>query len=124
MNEILKPRIAIDMDEVLADTLSQFLSGYNREFGENLTKADLTERKLAEIIPADRRARLRHYALSPGFFRDIAGAVRSLHRHRRHGISQLVQREVPVDQGPFPLVSRHSHRFLWRQERHLNRLSD
>lgn len=71
MNDNLKPRIAIDMDEVLADTLSQFLSGYNREFGENLTKADLTERKLAEIIPADRRARLRHYALSPGFFRDI-----------------------------------------------------
>jgi 5'(3')-deoxyribonucleotidase len=71
MNDILKPRIAIDMDEVLADTLSQFLSEYNREFGENLTKVDLTERKLAEFIPADRRARLRHYALSPGFFRDI-----------------------------------------------------
>lgn len=71
MNERQKQRIAIDMDEVLADTLAQFLVEYNREFVENLTKADLTERKLADIISADRRARLRHYALSPGFFRDI-----------------------------------------------------
>jgi len=71
MNNGRKPRIAIDMDEVLADTLAQFLAEYNREFGGNITKADLSERKLAEIIPADRRARLRHYALSPGFFRNI-----------------------------------------------------
>ena len=34
-----KQRIAIDMDEVLADTLAQFLAAYNREFGDNLTKA-------------------------------------------------------------------------------------
>ena len=71
MNNGTKQRIAIDMDEVLADTLAQFLSEYNREFGESLTKAHLAQRKLAEIIPADRRARLRHYALSPGFFRAI-----------------------------------------------------
>jgi 5'(3')-deoxyribonucleotidase len=66
-----KRRIAIDMDEVLADTVAQFLAEYNREFGENITKAHLSKRKLAEIIPSDRRSRLRHYALSPGFFRDI-----------------------------------------------------
>ena len=71
MNNGHKHRIAIDMDEVLADTLAQFLAEYNREFDASITKADLTERKLAEIIPADRRARLRHYALTPGFFRDI-----------------------------------------------------
>jgi 5'(3')-deoxyribonucleotidase len=67
-NNGTKRRIAIDMDEVLADTLAQFISEYNREFGENLTKSHLADRKLVEIIPADRRARLRHYALSPGFF--------------------------------------------------------
>jgi 5'-nucleotidase len=71
MNNGTKQRIAIDMDEVLADTLAQFLAEYNREFGENHSKADLAQRKLAEIIPAERRARLRHYALSPGFFRAI-----------------------------------------------------
>jgi len=66
-----RKRIAIDMDEVLADTLSHFLGEYNREFGANISKDHLSERKLAEIIPADRRARLRHYALSEGFFRGI-----------------------------------------------------
>ena len=71
MNNGTKRRIAIDMDEVLADTLAQFLAEYNREFGEYLTKADLLQRKLVEIIPADRRERLRHYAKSPGFFRNI-----------------------------------------------------
>lgn len=71
MNNGHKQRIAIDMDEVLADTLAQFLAEYNREFGENIAKADLSARKLVEIIPADRRARLRHYALSHGFFRNI-----------------------------------------------------
>jgi 5'-nucleotidase len=73
-----RQRIAIDMDEVLADTLAQFLAEYNREFGENISKADLTEHKLAEIIPADRRSRLRHYALSPGFFRAISPMPGSL----------------------------------------------
>jgi len=59
------------MDEVLADTLSQFIAEYNREFDENIRKDHLSERKLADIIPADRRSRLRHYALQPGFFRNI-----------------------------------------------------
>ena len=40
MNNGHKQRIAIDMDEVLADTLAQFLAEYNREFGENITKPE------------------------------------------------------------------------------------
>jgi 5'(3')-deoxyribonucleotidase len=64
-------RIAIDMDEVLADTLNHYLASYNREFGENITTADLSQRRLGEIIPAERRARLRHYALCDGFFLGI-----------------------------------------------------
>lgn len=85
MNNGTKRRIAIDMDEVLADTLAQFLAEYNREFGENLAKADLLHRKLVEIIPADRRERLRHYAKSPGFFCNIpvmAGSADVLHELR------------------------------------------
>src|SRR3974390_3328410 len=66
-----RQRIAIDMDEVLADPLTHSVAHYNAEFGENVTRADLEARRLAEIIPAERRARLRHYALSDGFFRDI-----------------------------------------------------
>ena len=71
MENAPRKRIAIDMDEVLADTLAHYLAAYNREFGENITKADLSQRKLAEIIPSDRRARLRHYAVYEGFFLSI-----------------------------------------------------
>lgn len=80
-----KRRIAIDMDEVLADTLAQFLLEYKREFGATLSKADLRERRLVELIPSDRRERLRHYAKTPGFFRDIpvmAGSVAVLRELR------------------------------------------
>ncbi|HEY4931287.1 MAG TPA: 5'-3'-deoxyribonucleotidase [Terriglobales bacterium] len=109
MKDNLKQRLAIDMDEVLADTLARFLSEYNREFGENLTKADLSERKLAEIIPADRRARLRHYALSPGFFRDIpvmAGSHAVMEELREHY-------EVFIATAAMEFPSSFSEKYLW-----------
>ena len=39
-------RIAIDMDEVLADTLAKELSVYNLEHHANVTKDDLAGQKL------------------------------------------------------------------------------
>ena len=47
MDNERRQRIAIDMDEVLADTLTHYVAHYNTEFGENITKADLEARKLA-----------------------------------------------------------------------------
>jgi 5'(3')-deoxyribonucleotidase len=112
MKDNLKKRLAIDMDEVLADTLSQFLSGYNREFGESLTKSHLTEHKLAEIIPADRRARLRHYALSPGFFRDIPVMPGS-----HTVIEQLRERyEVFIATAAMEFPSSFNEKYLWIKE--------
>ena len=66
-----RKRIAIDMDEVLADTLNHYLSHYNREFGENITSADLSRRRLSQVIPPERSSRIRHYGLSEGFFLGI-----------------------------------------------------
>jgi len=102
-------RIAVDMDEVLADTLTQFLSEYNREFGENITKADLVARKLVEIVPADRRARLRHYALSPGFFRDIP-----LMPGSRDVFSELRERyEVFIATAAMEFPSSFNEKYAW-----------
>ena len=39
-------RIAIDMDEVLADTLTKHLAIYNLEHGDSLTKRDLEGKKI------------------------------------------------------------------------------
>jgi 5'(3')-deoxyribonucleotidase len=41
----MRLRIAIDIDEVLADTLAKHLAIYNLEHGDSLTKHDLEERK-------------------------------------------------------------------------------
>ena len=49
-------RIAIDMDEVMADALSEHVRRYNTAYGASLTIAELHGRHLEECIPATRRA--------------------------------------------------------------------
>jgi 5'(3')-deoxyribonucleotidase/uncharacterized protein with PQ loop repeat len=49
-------RIAIDMDEVMADALGEHLRRYNRAFDGALAPADLHGRHLEECIPAEHRA--------------------------------------------------------------------
>jgi 5'(3')-deoxyribonucleotidase/uncharacterized protein with PQ loop repeat len=64
-------RIAIDMDEVIADTLGHVLDAYNGAFGESLTREGLGERSFEEVVPPERRAAVSGLVLSRGFFRDI-----------------------------------------------------
>jgi 5'(3')-deoxyribonucleotidase/uncharacterized protein with PQ loop repeat len=64
-------RIAIDMDEVIADTLRHVLHAYNEAFGESLRMEDLEGRTLEDLVPADRREALSRLVLAPGFFRGI-----------------------------------------------------
>src|SRR5428012_18965 len=52
-------RIAVDMDEVLADALSEHLARYNRDHGEAITKDQLEGKWLWDIVSADRHERLR-----------------------------------------------------------------
>ena len=67
----MKERIAIDMDEVMADTLAKHLTCYKRDFGETLTKADLAGHRLDAFVPAERREHVRGYLRINGYFRDI-----------------------------------------------------
>ena len=64
-------RIAIDMDEVLADTLSKHLAMYNLEHGDTLTKQDLEGKFIHEAVRADRRESVREYPRAKDFFRNI-----------------------------------------------------
>ncbi|MEZ4632546.1 MAG: hypothetical protein R2880_17850 [Deinococcales bacterium] len=64
-----KKRIAIDMDEVMADATQQYLDYYNAEFNQNLCKKDLKiGTKVYENVPAEHRFRLRSYVFRIGFF--------------------------------------------------------
>jgi 5'-nucleotidase len=64
-------RICVDMDEVLADTLSEHLRRYNQEFDELVTVDDLAGKGLWEVAPLDRQQRLRAFLDAEDFFEDL-----------------------------------------------------
>ena len=79
-------RIAVDMDEVMADTLAEHLRRYNADFGKSLTKADLEGRWLWQAVPTKHHPALLAYLDEPEFFGTLpvmAHAQRVLQRLSR-----------------------------------------
>jgi 5'(3')-deoxyribonucleotidase len=64
-----KPRIAIDMDEVIADTIQKFIDVYKREHNYDIISEP--GKGIGEILPAELSAIKNDYINKPGFFRDI-----------------------------------------------------
>jgi 5'(3')-deoxyribonucleotidase/uncharacterized protein with PQ loop repeat len=80
-------RIAVDMDEVIADSFSKHLSQYNQRAGASLTPEMISQRGLAELVPGERRSDFNAIPHSPGFFADlevIAGSREALLELSRH----------------------------------------
>lgn len=76
------PRICVDMDEVMADTLAEHLRRYNQTFDEQLTPEDLAGRGIWEAAPADRLQQVRDFLDAEDFFEVldvIPGAQQVLH---------------------------------------------
>ena len=67
----MKPRIAIDMDEVIADALSGYLERYREEFRIELVRADLTGKKVYDVVQAEHREAVRAYPVAEAFFRNL-----------------------------------------------------
>ena len=67
MNTVLK-RIAVDMDEVIADTVAEHLTRYNRDYSGNITKEDLRGKWIWDVVAIDRHPRLEEYLRSDDFF--------------------------------------------------------
>lgn len=61
-------RIAVDMDEVIADVSPKFLDLYEREFGVRLQKEDYWGKKIYQIGGADH---IRSFLFDRGFFADL-----------------------------------------------------
>jgi len=71
-------RIAVDMDEVLADAIVRYFEWYERDFGEPFPQVSLKGKKPKDVVTADRYEIVRRYPHQPGFFKDlpvIAGSV-------------------------------------------------
>jgi 5'(3')-deoxyribonucleotidase len=61
-------RIAVDMDEVMADAVTEHLLRYNRDHGEQITKDDLHGKWLWDVVTVDRHPMLEAYLRSGDFF--------------------------------------------------------
>jgi len=65
-------RIAIDMDEVIADFLTKYVASYNEEFQATITKEQLMGLHLSEIVAEAHRSRLQEFMRDETFFSDLA----------------------------------------------------
>lgn len=66
-----KIRIAIDMDEVLADTIDKFINVYRRDHQLDIALEQMHGKEFHELLPDKLNDSWRTYVNAPGFFRDL-----------------------------------------------------
>ncbi len=66
-----KIRIAIDMDEVLADTIDKFIVVYQRDHKVDITLEQMHGKEFHELLPDKLNDSWRDYVNQKGFFRDL-----------------------------------------------------
>ena len=64
-------RICVDMDEVLADTVSEHLRRYNDAFTDTIRRDDLFGKGLWDVVSNDRQQALRDLLDADDFFADL-----------------------------------------------------
>ena len=129
-------RIAIDMDEVMADALAEHVRRYNAHFGARLAMAELRGRHLEEVVPPEHREAT-EALLDASFFenlevlpdcRDVIAELAARHevvdRVGGDGCAVLVRCQVPLAAAPFSVHPAGEHRLLRRQGRRQCGFSD
>jgi 5'(3')-deoxyribonucleotidase len=104
-------RIAVDMDEVIADSFSKHLRCYNDRTGEHLTTEKAYKEGLGALIPAERRAEFAAIPHEDGFFADldvIAGAREGLLELSRH-------HDVFITSAAMEVPASFDDKFRWLQ---------
>jgi len=65
-------RIAIDMDEVLADSNQRFMDWYERDYEKRISKEQLISKDFRDIVSPEHREAVRKYPHTEGFFKEMA----------------------------------------------------
>jgi 5'(3')-deoxyribonucleotidase/uncharacterized protein with PQ loop repeat len=105
-------RIAIDMDEVIADSLGKHLRAHNHAFGARLTRADLGGRSLEEAVPPSQAEATGQLVLAPGFFRDLEPIEGS-----RDVVRRLSERyEVFIATAAMEVPTSFADKYAWLRE--------
>jgi 5'-nucleotidase len=106
-------RIAIDMDEVIADSLGKHLRIYNQAFGAKVTRGDLGGRSLEDFVPREQAEATRQIVGEPGFFADL-----DLTPGSREVVRQLAERyEVFIASAAMEVPSSFADKYAWLRER-------
>ena len=71
MHAAFGKRIALDMDEVMADTLTAWLDRCNQDFGTRITKADLLGKRIYDLVGTVQAEAARAYLDHPDFFLEL-----------------------------------------------------
>jgi 5'(3')-deoxyribonucleotidase len=65
-------RIAIDMDEVIADAYLRIIDWYERDFGRRLSLEELSGKSFIDVVLPEHRSKIREYLHTDGFFKDMS----------------------------------------------------
>ncbi len=102
-------RIAVDMDEVLADTLAGELQWLNREYGYQLTQAQMAGRPLADLVTEEHYRGLEEMQLEGNFFADLPVMEGS-----QLGMLELIERhEVYIATAAMEYPGSFAAKFRW-----------
>src|SRR3984893_10313614 len=106
-------RIAVDMDEVIADAFSKHLRQYNQRAGTNLTPKLVSEKGLGALIPVGQREAFNAIPHTDGFFADIELIAGS-----REALLELSRKhEIYITSAAMEVPSSFADKFQWL-ERH------
>lgn len=105
-------RIAIDMDEVIADTLAKHVGLYNAAFGGNVTADGLRGKKLREAVAEDHVEKLHSFLVQETFFGDLEVMPDS-----QEVVAELMERyEVFVTTAAMEVPTSFAAKFRWLEE--------
>lgn len=105
-------RVAIDMDEVIADSIGKHLRAYNDTFDEQLSRADLAGCGIEGAVPDGRVAAVNALLEAPGFFRDFEVVPGSC-----EAIRVLSERyEVFIASAAMEVPSSFADKYAWLRE--------
>lgn len=80
-------RILVDVDAVIADLMTEWLSAYNREYNDTLRPEDITRWGIEEFVKPECGTKIFDYLHDPTLYdcvKPIDGAIVSIHWLRQH----------------------------------------
>jgi 5'(3')-deoxyribonucleotidase len=108
----MRQRIAIDMDEVIADTLAKHVDLYNAEFGDNVTADGLRGKKLRDAVAEEHAEKLETFLVAEDFFGDLEVMPDS-----QRVVSELMERyEIFITTAAMEVPTSFAAKFRWLEE--------